>query len=83
MWRRRPAEGDLAAPEPAAVPEVEAVPEEGHQEERGRHAGGVGGEQAGAPQDGARGRGDGQDRAEDGTRAETGETVDRAEAEGR
>ena len=77
------AEGDPTAPEPAAASEVEAVPEKGQQKKGGCHTSGVGGEEARAPQSGARGRGDGEDRAEDGTRAETGKTVNGAQAEGR
>ena len=53
----QPAEGELAPPQPAAVPEVEAVPEKGQDEEGGGHAGGVDGEQAGAPQGRAGGGG--------------------------
>src|ERR671912_1250136 len=76
------AKRDLTPPQPAAAPEVEAVPEEGHDEERGGHAGGVRGEEAGAPEGRARCRGDGEYRAEDGSRAEARETVDGAESEG-
>src|SRR5215208_3347057 len=65
------------------MPEVEAVPEEGHQKEWGGHAGCVRGEEAGAPQNQSRGGGDGEHRAEDGSRTEARETVDGAEEEGR
>src|SRR5918993_5732330 len=76
------AKRDLTPPQPAAAPQVEAVPEEGHDEERGGHAGGVRGEEAGAPQGRARCRGDGEYGTEDGSRAEARKTVDGAERKG-
>src|SRR5918993_1003526 len=76
------AKRDLTPPQPAAAPQVEAVPEEGHDEERGGHAGGVRGEEACTPQGRARCHGDGEYSAEDGSRAEAREPVDGAEREG-
>ena len=75
--------GHFTASEPGAVSEAEAVPEDRYEEERGSHAEGVDREQHRSPQNLPARGGNGKDCAEDGTRAEAGESVDRVEGEGR